>query len=301
MPKYLTPQQVRAGGTGLTWTGVANAVLADLIDQAEQEIDAHMGFAEDDSLGFLPGTRTERQPWSIRSNRVYPRCQPVPISQLVAFSIVVSQTAADGAPVQAVVPVNLVVLNNDLGYLEVIDEVVTEYGLLPVLVGMGVGEPFASFTYVAGYSIQKTTWPLYDSSAPRLGSAVYHSFRPNWDTVTQVPIIAVDGVVADPATYTLNGLSGTVTFAEPVSSFADVSATFLHTIPDVVTKATRKAFLEAAYDYAINTQGLAGLDQLKSGLQEMRRRKKDIEDMTWREMLDGLKPFHMAPATGTFR
>lgn len=297
MAKYLTPQQVRAGATGINWTLSSNALLADMIAQAEGDIDAYMGFAEDDSLGFLPGERTEKQPWSTKSFRVYPRCMPVPIRALSAFSIVVSQSAGDGSPVQAPVPLNQVIVNNDLGYCEVISTTVTVYGFVPVLLDLAVSEPFVSMTYTAGYSIPKLGFPIYDKG----DDLTFHSFIPNWDTVAQTPIVYVNGAVQDPSTYTVNALSGVVTFKADQDPFNDVSVDFTHVIPDIVCKATRKCFLDQVEAWAANQKGMAGLDLIKSGLQEMRRKKALKETMTWQENLDGLKPFQMAPTTQSFR
>lgn len=283
---YITPMQLRAYGTGLDLTRFGDADLAGAIDQAEGQIDAYMAFREESSLGFVTGPRTERAPWNRKTRRIYPQCLPVPVQTITSFSVVVGQNSVGGvpAPVLANVDPSLIVINNDLGYLEVVSLAVIAFGLTPVVVNLTLIQPYALFTYQAGYSVQKVATRLVASA----DGATFHSFRPNWDIVAQVPIVTAGGVVAPAGSYAVNPDDGVIVFGQPPAGA--VKATFTHTIPDIVTDAARLCTLEVLGESYAN-RVMAGFDMIKSPALEARRRGtfRDIVKPPWQTMLDTIK------------
>lgn len=254
--KYFTPAQWRAAPGGLPLDQLTDADLAGIILQAEASIDAWMGFRGDQSdqaLGFLPGQREEREPWNPVQRRVYPACFPLPVQSVTTFEIVVSQQTGTGEYIAATVDPTMVVVNNDLGYLEPISLSVIEYGLTPVIAQLTVLQVFAHVIYQAGYQLAKTAWPLTHAA-----DGAYHSFLPGWLT-NPAPQVFVGGALQTSG-YTVSNADGSVTFTGSVTG--PVTASFTHVLPDVVTQATRLAAMAHAGEWFANTAGLAGFQSL---------------------------------------
>ena len=285
--RYITPAILRVAGSGLPLASLSDLDLAGVIAQAEGDIDGFMEFREDNSLGFSPGSRTERSHWNRLSRRFYPACLPVPVQSITSYVVVVGQNGPGGVPtlVKANVDPSLVLLNNDMGYMEVTSLAVVAFGLTPVVAQLTVIEPFILATYVAGYSIPKV--------GLRLGSAdqvTYHSFLPNWDAVIQVPAVTVNGNVLPATSYTVNADDGAIVLAASGQPADVVRATFTHTIPDTVTQACRLACIDVLSETFAN-RSAAGFDMLKSPAIEVRRRGtyRDSAAPAWQRLLSTYK------------
>lgn len=292
--KYLTPAILRAGGLGVDVSTFSDIDLAALLDDAEGLIDAYMGFDEDASLGFATGAHTERQPWHEGTRRVYPRCAPVPVQSVTSFAIQFSQQQGTGAPQVATVDPTLIVINNDLGYLEGVSLAVLVYGIMPALNEIAMLRPFALYTYTAGYQIAKVNWRLYANTTA--DPQTYHSLIPTWDTTVQTPSVSINGTVQATNTYTLDPADGVVVFGTPPASGSAVTASFTHQIPDVVTRATKLCLLERLGDFLANQEGLAGYDVVQEGKVTRRRRgtSAGAGGLRWQDLLDDLVPVHIA-------
>lgn len=257
--RYLTPAILRAAGSGLALTAFTDGDLGGVIAEAEALIDAYVAFREDQSLGFSAGLREERHRWDPVHRRVYPHCFPVPVKNSAAvpislFEIVVSQSSADGSNISAKVPWELLVVNNDQGYIEPISLSVIAYGLTPVIAQLSIIQPFAHLQYQAGYEIAKAGYRL--ASADNL---TFNSFLPAWDTAAQTPVVYVNGAV-QASGYSVNAQDGQVVFSATTTGV--VTANFTHSIPDVVVQAARVTAVERLEQVLARQAGMAGFRSL---------------------------------------
>lgn len=295
--KYLTPAIVRAQPQGLPigkpWDhppAVSDLDILGWINEAEGMIDAYMGFDERNSLGFAYGTRGEAQVWDPNTRRVSPSSFPTPVQSIQAFTIQYGQNPSDGSAESATIPVNQVIINNDDNYFEVITLAVLLAGIAPVLAFTGVIEPVARLTYTAGYQVVKKGLRLFSARG-----IPYQSLVPMWDT-TQPITVYRNGTPLDESAYTLNAADGSLSI--PTAVYSDViTADFTHQIPDVVTRATRRAMLEGPIaDYFANTFGMTGISSMKTADQSIARGGTGVGAGTWQAMLDALRPVAIAMA-----
>jgi len=289
--KYLTPAIVRAVGTGLPLQNVPDSDIAGLISLSEMDVDSYCSVREDQNLGFSLGSRTEQHKWNPVQRRVYPDCMPVPVRSISSFTIVVSQSSFDGSYVQANIQPNLVVIQNTTEYLEPISLSVIAWGLTPVLAQLTVLQPFCVVTYVAGYTLPKSSFVLINQGG---AGTVYHSFLPAWDTGV-LPTVSINGVVQLSSTYAVSYLDGTITLATPAQPTDVVTASFTSTIPDVIVQATRLAFQDRAGEYLTNQIGMAGTDQMDVGRRKLRRHDMQAKP-TWQRLLDPYRRMTVALA-----
>lgn len=280
--KYITPLMVKSGLAGLPVASVPDYDLMDLIDAAEADIDKYMEFDEAQGLGFAAGSRTETQRWDFATRRLNPTCFPVPVRSVTSFDIVTSQED-DGTPVQTNIPAGGVVINNDMGYLEVTSLAVLLYSISQVIANRALVAPFVRSTYVAGYQIAKADWPL----VPGKDSNKCMSRLPAWDTGT-APTVTVAGVAQTLHTdYEVDYVEGLIDFVALPTPGARVSASFAHTIPDVVTRATRLALVNHLHDFFANAKGLAGLDMANAfGVTFRRKGSYRDPNLAWQALLD---------------
>ena len=302
MARYLTPTVLRAMGTGIPLGTIPDADIAGIIANAESRMDAYVSSREDISFGLAGGTQTERARWDRLTRRVYPSCFPVPVQTVNSYSVVVGQNSVMGVPTPVVANVDpsLVIINNDLGYLECVSLAVVAFGLTPVVAQITVIEPFVTVNYTSGYSIAKTLFPLYQTlvAAPTVNSNpigsltanTWHSFLPYWDT-TVTPQVYLNGALLTSGQYTVNTVDGCVTIPSATETSL-VQATFNHTIPDVVTQAARWASLDVFDQYFQAYRNASGFEQVHTGDQRLVRRqfRGDVEPM-WQSLL---KPYRRA-------
>lgn len=294
--KYLTPAIIRAQPAGLILQTNAYSVtdldLVGWIDEAEQLIDAHMGFNERDSLGFSTGTHVEAQQWNSRTRRVTPSAFPVPVLSVSSFLIQYGQDSDSGAAQTATINPNSVTINNDDNYLEINTLATILTGIVPITAYAGV-TPIVRVTYLAGYQVPKINRRLYPDSCN-----VYHSTIPFWD-IAQPYNVYRNGSLLNPVTdYTLNPVDGSVNMK--VRRPADViTASFIHQIPDQVSGALRKAMRDVPVaDYYTNKLGLTGVSQQKTLSQSFTvsntvttsngSSSNTGSSATWQQMLDSL-------------
>ena len=299
--KYLTPATLRVLGTGLQMEDVPDSDLAGWIETAESLIDEEMGFDEQNSLGFAPGIRHEKQSWDPATRRVNPTSIPVPVQTVNQFNIVVSQNPGTGTYVLASVRPTLVIINNDYGYLESVDLAVALYSIAPILAQLGMMEPFVDLIYTASYQEQKYNHRLYyaindngtiigdnDASLDIENIASFQSRIPFWDS-TQPVTVTQNGNVVPINNYYVNYDDGSITFQPQfiLGSRDVIKTSFTHLIPDPISKICVYAVYEVAGEHYLNRDGMTGYSSAKSGARLGTRRLPQL--YTWRQSLTAFK------------
>lgn len=302
--RYLTPACVRNLGTGLPLDGLTDTDIAGLIEEAEALIDSEAGLDERAGVGFASGTHTEAQAWDFATRRVYPASFPVPVLSVQSFEVVVSKQQGSTQEVYATIDPTLVIIQNDEGYLEVLSLALALYSLAPVLTQLGLVQPFARFTYAAGYSIQQTSRRLFPSNE-LLGAVdpvegedtgtlnLWHSRLPCWDD-TQPVTVTQNGATLDPSLYTVSYDDGAVALNTSYALTDVVRASFVSTIPFEVVQIAKGAFVEVAGEYVANASGLAAFASARSGVRAVTRRTPD--SYTWRDRLRAYLPVRVVLA-----
>lgn len=277
MGKYLTVDQYKRFGDGISLGDVNDMALAFMISRAEAAIDAHMGF-DAKRGGFEPHHVSIQTQFDDYSRKDFMLHYQIPVRQVTRYRIQVSNSNG-GVGFFAQLNTNDVVINNDGHYLELVPLQSITYELSPDFIHLGLNPPVIQLDCEVGYYIPVTGQQLINGGK----GSTYYSVDGFWastyaqavhtqpDALPPVPpIVYVNGAVASASTYSVDYTEGSVTFNAAQLPTAKITADFTKTVPDFVTEA---AVLQTSYllsQRALNTMGMyRGLYRMRTGEQEI--------------------------------
>lgn len=279
MPKYLTVNQYKRFGIGVSLDGVNVLNLTLAIAEAESGVDAHMQF-DPKVGGFEPHTVWIEAAWHPGTLRNPFPSAPIPVRQIVRYRIQVSNLSTSGAGFFANINASDCVINEFDEYIEIVPLQAVTYSLSPVLLQLGLNPPIVQCDCEVGYYL-----PILGETLMNDGqNKTYYGLRGYWASAyTQAshvqpatlppvpPVVYKDGAVVSNSLYSINYAEGSVTFTSANNNSNVVTADYTAQIPDYVYFATveQTAFLLAQRE--LNRQGLSGLQEIKSGDTLIRR------------------------------
>jgi hypothetical protein len=151
---------------------------------------------------------------------------------------------------------NDIYVNASEGWCEIIASQPTIVGFPPIGYWYGLYTPVASLDYTYGYRV-----PLADDPLDAVSPVLWYGSAGSWDTGSPVEV-TVDGVIADPASYSVRHADGSVLFTTRPPAQAEVSATYTSLIPAAVEQATAVVAADLV-GKARNTQRMPGLSSMK--------------------------------------
>jgi hypothetical protein len=275
MPKYLTTQQFKNQSSYPVSADptLTDMVLANTIARAEAEVDSFMQF--DLRLGgFEPHTGWVQQQWDAKRLRVRIPNFPVPVRQALRYQIQVSNLTTSGAGFMATINPNDIAYNVFDFYVEIVPLQSITYSLAPVLVQLGLRPPIVQWDFEAGFYLASMGERIINSG----DNQTYYALRGFWATsYTQalsiqpmtlpptVPVVYVNGAVADDSTYTLDMVEGSVKFGSARSTTDVVALDYTYTIPDAVRTATIAQATWILGQRALAYRDMIGLERITVG------------------------------------
>lgn len=242
--KYLTVNQYKRYGSGVSIGDTTNTMLAMMISRAEAAIDGHMGF-DLKRGGFEPHQVMLQQAFDQHTRKTFAPNYTIPVRQITRYRIQVSNIGNAGAGFFANISPNDCVINNDGNYIEIVPLQAVTYALSPVLVDLGLKPPIIEMDCEVGYYIPTFGEILIDNGDHQ----TYYATDGFWATsynqavATQPnqlppvpPVLYVNGTTQTSG-YTYNAIEGSFTFTTPQSPTATVTADYTKTIPDIVVEA----------------------------------------------------------------
>jgi hypothetical protein len=277
MGKYLTTDQYKRFGDGISLADVTDMTLAYTISRAEAAVDAHMGF-DAKRGGFEPHRITVQAEMDEDTRKTFRLHYHIPVRQVLRYRIQVGNLSGGDGFFADIRPDDCAI-NNDGHYIEIVSLQAMTYPLSPVLINLGLNPPIVQFDCEFGYYLSVLGERLIDGGQ----HLTYYATDGLWaSTYTQVlhtqpfvlppvpPVVYVNGVVANTSTYTVDYADGSITFNSAQMPTAKVTADFTKTIPDFVTEAV---VLQTSYllaQRALNTTGMfRGLYRMRTGEQEI--------------------------------
>lgn len=274
--RYLTPTMYQNSDEGVSLTGISNMSLALYIARAESDIDAFLGFKQENG-GFEPHTVWTQAQFDSRSLRMHSPNAPVPVRQVLRYRIQVSNLSSTGAGFFANISQNDCAINVFDEYVEIVPLQSITYSLAPVLIQLGLRPPIVQMDVEIGYFLASFGEPLYQISGNTYGalrgfwaSNYTQSLATQPNTLPPVPpVVYVNGNVQATNTYSINYMEGQVTF-NTLTGTPTITADITYQIPDNVRDA---CIMQTSYllgKRRLNQQGMQGLGMAKTGDVEIR-------------------------------
>jgi hypothetical protein len=278
MPKYLTVNQYKRYGDGVSLSGVTDMNLAFMISRAEASIDAHFGL--DPKLGgWEPHQVMLQQRFNEHTRQTFMPNYHIPVRNITRYRIQVSNVSTSGAGFFADINAGDCVINNTGQYIEIVPLQAVTYSLSPVLLELGLKWPIVEMDCEVGYYIpvfgdtlidggQHTTYYATDGF---WASSYDQSLASQPNQLPPVPPnVYVNGVKQNASAYTVNYQDGSITFNSVQLPTATVSLDYTKTIPDFITEA---CVIQTSYLMAhkrLNEMGVySGMYQFRNGEQEI--------------------------------
>ena len=153
-------------------------------------------------------------------------------------------------------PVTDVMVNETLGFCEIVASQPTIIGYPPVGVWFGPWQPTAYISYTYGYRQAIT-----DDTCEAYTPTVYYATYGQWDS-TVTPVVKIDDVTQTTG-YTVNTTDGSITFTTAPTPSQVVTVDYTATLPDAVAQATGLIATDMIGQSRIAARGLIGLQSLK--------------------------------------
>jgi len=278
LAKYLTLNQYKQYGDGISLADVTDMTLSMMISRAESAIDSHMGFNPRHG-GFEPHFDMVQQPFNETTRKTWFPDAIVPVRNVTRYRIQISNVSSGGAGFFATISPDDCVVNVDGGYVEIVPLQALTYALAPVLLQLGLKPPLVDMDVEVGFYI-----PIFGDTLVNVGDNLSYVAAGGFWAKTYTlalhaqplalppvpPVVYVNGSVVSNSTYTINYTEGKVTFNTQQTPSAIVTCDYTQTIPDQVTEA---AALQVSYllsQRALNKLGLyQGLFKIRTGEQEI--------------------------------
>lgn len=278
MPKYLTVNQYKRFGDGVSLSGVTDMNLAFMISRAEASIDAHFGL-DPKKGGWEPHQVMIQQKFHEETRQTFLPQYHIPVRNITRYRIQVSNVSTSGAGFFANINAGDCVINNDQQYVEIVPLQAVTYSLSPIILQLGLKWPIVEMDCEVGYYIpifgdtlidggQHTTYYATDGFWTN-SYAQAQATQPN-QLPAAPPNVYVNNILQNASTYTVNYQDGSITFNSMQVPTANVSADYTKTIPDFITEACviQTSFLLSRKH--LNEMGVyAGMYQFRNGEQEI--------------------------------
>lgn len=285
--RYLTLAQYQLCADGINTANMSTISLAMFIQRAESDIDAFMGFdLNQQGGGFDPHTVWLQSRFDDQTRKVSAPNSIVPVRQIFRYRIQISNLTSAGAGFFANIQPTDCAINVTEGYIEIVPLQSVTYSLAPVLMQLGLRPPIVQVDCEVGFWIPHFKDTLYPAGG---GTSVYTATRGFWasaytqslatqpNTLPPIPpIIYVNGIVQNPATYTINYTEGQVVFNSALAGNPTVQADYTAQIPDNVVSAVISRTTYLIGQANLNKSGLAGLEMIKTGDQMVSRGREHI-------------------------
>lgn len=235
---YLTPNRFRIGGYGIDTSFLTNAQVRSNLVRATTMVNAWCNAAQVPvPFDFRGGTVTdELHKFPIPdplvaypgSRRVFPYQRP--LRTVTSFAIVFTNEY------EIVLTINVnhsdIFVNTTESWCEIVASQPTIIGYPPIGYWYGLYQPQAKISYTYGYRAA-ITGDACEADSPTVFYATYGQ----WDALADVEV-QIDGVTANPATYSVNAAEGSVTFSTAPAPGTEVTASYTATLPDAIAQAT---------------------------------------------------------------
>lgn len=295
MPKYLTTARFKQYVTGMSLSnlGINDLQLALIIDEAENQIDGHMGM-DSKTGGFEPGIRLAQYPWDNETRQGDLPNIYLPARSVVAYDIQISNLSTSGSGFFAEINPGDVAINNFQDYIEIVPLQAITYSVFPGAMDFGLNPPIVKVQINQGYYLVSLLEQLIDTGDHK----TYLALRGFWETTYSAalalqpatlppapPLVYNNGTLVSSSLYTINAVEGEVVFNSAFTSpYPTITASYTYGIPDVVKTATVKQVTYLLQRIRMNQLGLfIGVQKVKSGDQEIQGPNRPMQ-----EMVDGL-------------
>jgi hypothetical protein len=257
----LSPRRYQRSGFGQALPpNFSLSSLRSTIIRAQSLVDRYCNLPNRPSLfDWRGGTMTDEQhQWRIVNPLAYgPGARRVytnvgPLKTVTALHLDLGKTYQ-----VALNPAVDIYVNSMEQYAEIVAVNPTIVGFYPLAVNLGLYNPIARISYTYGWSFP-VAGDVLEAESPTSFSAAYG----NWDT-TVVPVVYLNGVVANPSTYVVDYSDGVIDFTSGPATGAQVSADYTYTVPSPVVDAigvTTTALLGKA---RLAARGMIGLSSLR--------------------------------------
>lgn len=290
MKPYMTPGRFRIGGYGVDLSSITDAELASILQTATAMVQGYCTVPTHPiEYDFRGGTvSSELQDWELGhellpgQRRVLPRYTPVKAVDSFYIDVTGSQylSFTDNE------------LYVDPNSIEITSLSMTGAGLFgaAIIPNIGLVTPKARLTYSYGYHFSARGDELYASDARE-----WRAMDQWWDTDALEPTVYVDGVAADVGDYSIDEDEGTVTFDDPLSPNAVVTADYDYRLPTNIAEATALIAVQRLGERNMTRKGLYGLVEIAVGEVRLRRdfpragvQRHGVSDEVM-QLLDGFK------------
>lgn len=253
---YLTPSRYRAAGFGIDVSDIEDAELRSILARASALVDVYCAIPTiPQRYSFSGGAVTgEQHPWTLgtevtwTTRRVYPIQGP--INTVTSFVVKFTNTYQ-----VTIDPTNLYI-NKSQGWAEVVSLAAVVSGLYPVGINFGLYTPVAEIAYTYGWSFPVVADRLYP-----VDGNTYQGTRGFW-SASPAPVVYVDGV-EQTSGITIDREEGEVTFDDPQSATAHITADYTYTLPEAIAEATGIIATAALGERALSAIGMTGLSSFK--------------------------------------
>lgn len=292
MSKYLTANRFKQYNTGMSLTslGVSDTQLALIIDEAENQIDGHMGF---DVLtgGFEPGIRLAQFPWDGETRQSPPPNIYLPMRDVVAYDIQISNLTTSGSGFFADINPSDVVINNFQDYLEIVPLQAITYSVFPGAMDFGLNPPIIKAQINQGFYLVSLTETLIDTGDHQ----TFLAMRGFWETTYSAalaiqpatlppapPLVYNNGTLVSSSLYTINATEGEIIFNSAFNTpYPTITASYTYNIPDVVKTAMMKQITYLLQRIRMNQLGLfTGVQKIRSGDQEIAGPTRPMQEIS---------------------
>lgn len=290
--KYLTTQMYKDEDTGLNLTGVTDLSLARYIARAETAIDAFMKF-DMKVGGFEPHNVWLEQKWHDKLRQIRFPNYPVPVQSVTRYRIQVSNLSTDGSGFYATINPGDAVIAPYGGYVEIVPLQAITYSLSPVILQLGLSNPLVQMDCFTSFYLPIFGEQLIDTGDHQNYQAIRGFWASSYQAAKHIqpnqlpaipPVIYSNGVTVNSSNYSVNYMEGRVTFNAVQSSAPTITADYCATIPDSVREACVRQVTHLLEQRELTKLGMGGLDQAKSGDQQLQR-VKQIRGVTRVEVL----------------
>ena len=256
---YVTPDKYRSMGYGIDLTGIEDIELASTLDRAAAIAEAYCSVPMfPNKHSFFGGTVTgEQHDWTLPESpleqprrRIWP--DHWPIESIQDFKVKVTNTQ------YVQIGPSEIFINNADRYIEVVSLAFTGIGLFGALIpSIGLMRPVAEVSYTYGWTFQASGELLFPTDA-----RTYRAANQFWYAG---PDVYINGVLADPSSYTVDSTEGTVTFNANLGEDDTVTADYTYKLPTEIRDAVGHiaTFLLSAKQ--VQARGMGGLQSIKVG------------------------------------
>lgn len=256
---YLTANRFAISGFGIDTSNLTRLQLTQTLRRATSAVNAWCNGSQVPSpFDFRGGSVTDEQHlWpkqdpltptpGMRRVFVYQR----PLRTVTAFALDYTNNYRITLD-----PATNLYVNATEGWCEIIASQPTIIGYPPLGWLFGPYQPTVKISYTYGYR-QDATDDVLEADSPTL----YYGSVGQWDPDSVS--VEIDGVVIDPANYTIRAADGAILFDSAPAPRTEVTASYTSLMPDQIAQATGLIATDMLGQARIAARGMIGLQSLK--------------------------------------